>query len=1742
MFTRLLPALLTCAALGAADFAWIEGEAPTAKPSLPAGLPEGSVKYGDAWGLSRIMSDGKLLHLNISDGEVEKFVKDGLTFAYDLKVKAGGKQEVWARIGYEFVRSPIRWRVAGGAWQEVTAERVTTDVQQIQTWNELAWLKFGEIEATPGTLRLELQWPRLEHKEGDKVKVERILGMLDAVCVAAPGVFHPSGMWKPGEDQRGDAEKAAEALVFKLPEATGAERSAVALTGTWQMSGWDELVELGQHKEPAGRLQGVDALPALDSLRWFAYPVPGDRNAQHPELVFQHRFIARCRVEVPKSLTGRSFRLDLQRFNTIATVFVNGTACGWSKDHSTAWNVDVTKGVKPGQVNEIAVVIKDRYYSLNPTIDHGNQRGWIGYRNTPNGFLSDNQGTCSLHDLAVAADASVGMTEPVTLVAAGPAYVTDAFVKTSVKDKRIAVETTLCNPGAARTVSVALAAVPWAKASSGKPTKEFKTVEVKLAAGETKMVEIADTWADPQLWWPDDVHLYDLVATVSEGGKPVDVSRTRFGFREWAWDSHMFKLNGVPWQLYGDIDTNFDPQALTEQAKKSGQNVMRLWANGGLKGMTRDATLGYFDETGMVVRSCGTFDGQMANYGGGLSEEVEIDGKKVRRAKQSLMTNWKSQLAAWVRAERNHPSILIWSVENEITFINSCNLGQADAYEPGVSDAIRNVVMKVDPTRPAMVDGGNALKDESLPVNGAHYTETYNAHWRDLPDGSYTRDHWYTPEAKSRGMWRMVPDRPIFAGEVFFATGYGTEQFATIGGEKCFIGIGETGDAMRRLGQVFNEGWRWGEVSAWQHWLGGGFGRYWNGWQSVAVLCRQWDTSFAPGQPVPRTLRVFNNTSKSDPITAAWELQVVGKKVGGEAKELKLAPGTAQDWAITCTMPTMKAATGGKLLLTATRGGKEVYRDERDLRILVPATVAKPALKAAELTVFDPKGQVAAHLTARGIPFTAAKAIDDIPAATKVLVVGSDAIPLDRATDTQWYDRAVRGLRVLVLDQRFPLRFRALPADIEPLDDAPSVWAQMQAKVAGVEPELRGRFGFMEDVSHPAFAGLIQDDFFTWGGDHVVYRNPYRKGSKGYRSLFQCEEGLGCTAVAECQAGEGLIMLSQLAIGEKLAGNAVAQQVFGQLLNYTASYAPVRRPISVAAGPVITGLIKNLGVQQQAVADPLAAIATDGIAVVEATPSNLKSLAGKADVVRTWCAKGNWLMLWGLTPEGLSDYNTLVRANHVLRQFSTGRVLLAVPSDALTAGLTLRDVVMDTGQNMYPWMALKRPDSDAFGWIVDHTDIAPFCAFPSPTAMGKSSDTDPGADHWPRNMVNGFTSADNWSFCYTIVMDRGHKLKWTMILPHEEEITALKIQPSRIYHPITRVNLYFDEDLTPVACDLRIDPVPQDIVISPRKAKKVTMEVATWAERGEQNIVVIDNLWLTVKRPEAYLKRVKPLLNIGGLMRYDEGKGGIVLNQLKLAEREVNPVNAEKKRTIAKTILANLGAVFAGQKTVVAGAQLKYEPVALPVEQCTAYVIHDKQPAWWEGPTDLAGLPVGEQTFAGVRFLLPKFTTSPVPTAFMLRGRGGTVNKDRIDKLPIRRKADALFFLHTHNDRGDLRGHMQGMKDRRREGQDPGEIPAVLTYVVRYADGSTVDVPVRWSRDIGNWLQKAPAGLPNASVGWAGPASPTSSGDSQQPVVWVMQWTNSKPDAEIASIDVVAGDERWGSPALFAITAATQVK
>jgi hypothetical protein len=66
-------------------------------------------------------------------------------------------------------------------------------------------------------------------------------------------------------------------------------------------------------------------------------------------------------------------------------------------------------------------------------------------------------------------------------------------------------------------------------------------------------------------------------------------------------------------------------------------------------------------------------------------------------------------------------------------------------------------------------------------------------------------------------------------------------------------------------------------------------------------------------------------------------------------------------------------------------------------------------------------------------------------------------------------------------------------------------------------------------------------------------------------------------------------------------------------------------------------------------------------------------------------------------------------------------------------------------------------------------------------------------------------------------------------------------------------------------------------------------------------IVGIDNIYLKTERPAEFYQKVKPMLNVGGMMHYPRGEGGMVLMNILFKDTEAVPINVQKKRTIFAT-------------------------------------------------------------------------------------------------------------------------------------------------------------------------------------------------------------------------------------------------
>jgi beta-galactosidase len=535
-----------------------------------------------------------------------------------------------------------------------------------------------------------------------------------------------------------------------------------------------------------------------------------------------------------------------------------------------------------------------------------------------------------------------------------------------------------------------------------------------------------------------------------------------------------------------------------------------------------------------------------------------------------------------------------------------------------------------------------------------------------------------------------------------------------------------------------------------------------------------------------------------------------------------------------------------------------------------------------------------------------------------------------------------------------------------------------------------------------------------------------------------------------------------------------------------------------------------VGLQHTRVSDPLAALknpAAERLAIIEATPANLKRLADAIATVKTFTQSGGWLLLHGLTPEGLQAYNRLVGFEHMIRPFRMERVTLPTRRSPLTAGLTLTDVVMYNGERIFGWTSDEYLAPDTFSYCVDYEDVAPFAKMPS---------------DYHYNIVNGLYSADAWKYIFSFDLNND-KPEFTMELPREQELVRLDWAGNAFYHLVTKFSLTTETGATAV-----FQPKPGNEeqtfdIKPPLKGRIITLKILDWARVSRSaNVVGIDNLRLYAKRPPDFESKVRPLVNVGAMMEYPMGKGGIVLCNLLFKEREAVPVNATKKLRILSTLLANLQAPLGKGVSVIAGAQLEYEPVDIS-SKANQY---RNERGWFGDPSmTLAGLPAGKNTFAGVPFVIHDFPTSPVPTVIMLGGPGvpGSL-PEAVQGIPVGRKADALFFLHAA--RVD-----QPLNDDERRQRRHVEL---CRYVIHYRDGQTAELPICLDEDVADYRQAQPIAIPGAQIGWVRPYE----GKGISAVLYVKQWNNPRPDVEIAVVDLTYGNERRGVPALIALTVA----
>ena len=210
----------------------------------------------------------------------------------------------------------------------------------------------------------------------------------------------------------------------------------------------------------------------------------------------------------------------------------------------------------------------------------------------------------------------------------------------------------------------------------------------QVAVGETPVMRVlakADSptavtlpLAQPHLWSPSDPYLYKVVTEVMQDGKAVDRYETRIGVRDARFDpDNGFILNGESLEIRG-VNMHQDhpgvgsgiPDGLQvyrlQQLKKLGVNAYRSSHNP----MTPEM-LDACDSLGILVM-----------------EENRLTGVNEEHIRL---------LRRMVERDRNHPSIILWSVGNEEWALEWNDKGRK------IAESMREYCHRMDPTRPVSV-------------------------------------------------------------------------------------------------------------------------------------------------------------------------------------------------------------------------------------------------------------------------------------------------------------------------------------------------------------------------------------------------------------------------------------------------------------------------------------------------------------------------------------------------------------------------------------------------------------------------------------------------------------------------------------------------------------------------------------------------------------------------------------------------------------------------------------------------------------------------------------------------------------------------------------------------------------------------------------------------------------------------------------------------------------------------------
>jgi beta-galactosidase len=381
-------------------------------------------------------------------------------------------------------------------------------------------------------------------------------------------------------------------------------------------------------------------------------------------------------LELSAEDAGRAVFLDVDGAMSYAMVWLNGHLVGGWPFGYASWRVDLTAHLITG-ANQLAIRLD------NPPDSSRWYPGGGLYRSV---WLTK---TNHVH------------------VAQWGTYITTSDVSSAAAT--VNVDVTIDNDSTTEALVEAVTQI-YALDADGKRIGDalaaLAPLRASVAAGQSVQVAGAATLENPRLWGPPPTQTpqrYVAVTTLRRDGQPVDEYETRFGVRDVVFDPERGVLiNGERIYLQGAnqhhdlgaLGAAFNVRAAERQLemlREAGCNAIRMSHN-----PPAPELLELTDRMGFLV----------------MDEAFDVwVAAKPPYDFHLIFPDWSEQdMRALVRRDRNHPSVIVWSLGNEV--------GEQFSGEAGAAVArpLQDITRDEDPTRPTTTAMNFAKPDMPLPT------------------------------------------------------------------------------------------------------------------------------------------------------------------------------------------------------------------------------------------------------------------------------------------------------------------------------------------------------------------------------------------------------------------------------------------------------------------------------------------------------------------------------------------------------------------------------------------------------------------------------------------------------------------------------------------------------------------------------------------------------------------------------------------------------------------------------------------------------------------------------------------------------------------------------------------------------------------------------------------------------------------------------------------------------------------